>query len=202
MFSFFRRSAPSESPSAAPMQHWHHPSAVPAAPILITRPAELSEARVHWWNEDTTHVAGDAISTVAPYHLPACGFFEPSASFRSAQSDDIPWITLTGPSDSINDISALTSVVIAGPPRRRQAPLKRVRTINREAGEAIRKKRKIEKDISPAELLRGLGMTLSSRPSPASAKRERRKKRRLTLHKVENWLTTMNDTLNLDSYSY
>ncbi|KAF5375416.1 hypothetical protein D9615_008014 [Tricholomella constricta] len=171
---FFSRKT---SPKASFISIWHDPAALPSASILQIGAAAPSSAQVHWWDSKTLRVTGASI--FSPHdRLPACGFFPPSASYASFQSDDIPWATTIAPNDSIHDVSQIPSPVITSTTKlkkgrfRSMQPLKRVLTITRGVGDAIRKRRSIEKLISPADLLRGLGLALLDCSAPADREAE------------------------------
>jgi len=143
---------------------WHDRSAIPKTPILETSAGASNTVRVHWWDSTTVRVTADSI--FSPYiRLPACGFFTPSASFVSSTDQDLPW---DSPDlyQSYSDVSDLHPPAAAGSDEtgaKNVRPLKRVLTITRGVGDSIRKRRGIEKMISGADLVRGLGLAFFDR---------------------------------------
>ncbi|KAG6908699.1 hypothetical protein DXG01_003632 [Tephrocybe rancida] len=148
---------------------WFDPTAVPSAPILsVSRPLTYPLA-VHWWNAATTCTT-DAPAASPSALLPQCGFFPPSSSFSSVHSDTMPWVAATG----LDTAWPETPKTPRSPPVKTGGtamlrslsgarPLMRVSTINRKEGRNICRRRRIEKGITPEELIVGLGLMLCDR---------------------------------------
>ena len=137
------------------------PVVVPAAPI-----SPNSSNRIHKHERDSNKSFMNAI----PQQLPACGFWPPSSSYISSSSNDLPWTVASAldckapPPESFNDDGSsdyqISFDVVC--------PLKRVLAIGRREGECIRRRRKIYKEISPEELVDGLGLMFVDRSTSIS----------------------------------
>ncbi|KAG6916543.1 hypothetical protein DXG01_006426 [Tephrocybe rancida] len=160
-----------------PLSTWHDPTVVPSAPILNASRPLTYPLRVHWW-------AADANCTSAPAAQTPPNHFHPSISIShiSLRSDDIPWID-TGASSIWPDqsspipIQASRANVCATASTTNMLrslsgarPLLRVLTITRMEGESIRRRRRIQKRVTPEELVVGLGLMLCDRARPTATR--------------------------------